>query len=133
MRSIKNFTITALSFVVLAAVIAAGVAYAATGGECARFTTCLAASAGQDGDGAESLDARPATFVETNSAVAMIPIIFIPTGATNDTGTEVAALLGVDCHDVYAVDPAGASGDEFTDGTCSTDIADAAVGIMFTK
>ena len=130
---LKNLSFAALAFVALVSLYAAGVAYAATGGECRRFTTCLAASAGQDGDGAASLDAVPATFTETNSTAVMIPVFFIPTGTSNDTGTEVAALIGVDCQDVYAVDPAGGSGDEFTDGTCSTDIADGAVGIMFTK
>lgn len=109
-----------------------GVAYAVSdsGGGCAPFTTCLAASTGYDGT---NTDARPATFTETNSTVVMIPVFFIPTGDTNDTGTEVAALIGVDCQDVYAVAPAGGSGDELTDGDCSTDISNGAVGIMFTK
>lgn len=129
----KNLSLVAVAFVAVACLYMAGVAYAATGGECKRFTTCLAASAGQDGDGAASLDAIPATFTETNSTVVMVPVMFIPTGTANDTGTEVAALIGVDCQDVYAVAPAGASGDEFTDGDCSTDIADGAVGLLFTK
>lgn len=129
----KNLSFVAIAFVALVGLYAASIAYAATGGECRRFTTCLAASAGQDGDGAASLDAVPQTFTETNSAVVMVPIMFIPSGASNDTGTEIAALIGVDCADVYAVAPAGGSGDEFTDGDCSTDIADGAVGLLFTK
>lgn len=129
---IKNLSLAFVTLVALVGIYSA-VAYAATGGECKPFTTCLAASAGQDGDGAASLDAKPATYTETNSGVVMIPIIFKPTGTSNDTGTEVAALIGVDCDDVYAVDPAGGSGDEFTDGNCSTDIADGSIGLMFTK
>lgn len=131
----KNLSFVALAFIALVSLYAASVAYAATGGECRRFTTCLAASAGQDGDGAASLDAIPQTFTETNSSVLNIPVFITVTGTANDTGNEAAALIGLDCADVILIDEAGGSGNEMATGDCTTDI-DAAgftVAVMLTK
>ncbi|MEE8386101.1 MAG: hypothetical protein V3S01_09305 [Dehalococcoidia bacterium] len=72
----------------------------------------------------------------TNSADITWAVIFIPTGTTNDTGTEVAALLNLTCVDVIDLDSdvtATASADELVDGTCATDIADGDFGLMMVR
>jgi len=54
-----------------------------------------------------------------------------PTGATLDTGDEACAVYGMACADTYIVDPAGGSGDELTDSTCSTDQTDNVLSLSF--
>lgn len=116
----KNFKILAL--VGLLGLLCAAPVFA-SGGECESYTTCQAASAGAVADGSgPAPDARPSDVVETNSASIMLMFWIDPDGTDDDTGTEVAALLGVDCVDVILVAEAGGSGDELTAATCSTDL-----------
>jgi len=120
------------NILLVAALVAfAAPAFAADTGYCEEWTTCLAPSAGATGDGTAATDARPSAVVETNSTAITIPFVVTVTGTSDDTGTEVCALVGMDCLDSVVFDEAGAAGDEFTAGTCATDVADAARAIHY--
>lgn len=117
----KKLLIT-LSVLALVYVGAAEFAYALSGGDCERYTTCLLPSAGHV-PGTDSPDARPSSVVETNSAAIFNVFVVDPNGTDDDTGTEVCALVGMDCIDVIEFAEGGASGDEMTAATCATDLS----------
>lgn len=54
-----------------------------------------------------------------------------PTGAVIDTGAEACAVFGLSCAETYTFAVGGASGDEFTDVTCTTDQADGVISMSF--
>lgn len=61
---------------------------------------------------------------ETNSPSTMVGVWTTVQGIADDTGTEVCALVGMECVDVIVVDEVGGAGDELVPSTCATDNSD---------